>query len=122
SAPWLEEIGAAIPHGQSSDVIDWYRASVDHHGMWAIATLFDGTAVTDWERGCLAFDDEPLRNAVEVVNRYSHKPIVIADEDIEELRISGTVVGDHVDGWIASLGAVFGIRAQDDGQSITLKR
>ena len=120
--PWLEEIVPTIQLGQSSAVTAGHRATVDHHGLQAVATLSDRSAVTDWERGRLAFDDESLRNAVEVVNRYSRKPIVIADADIEELRITGTVVGDHVDGWVASLEAAFGIRAQDDAQSITLKR
>src|SRR5262249_50747770 len=83
SVPWLEEIVPTIQLGQSSAVTAGHRATVDHHGLQAVATLSDRSAVTDWERGRLAFDDESLRNEVEVVNRYSRKPIVIADADIE---------------------------------------
>ena len=35
------------------------------------------------------FDDTPLRNAVEEMNRYSTLKIVLDDESLDDFRISG---------------------------------
>lgn len=42
-----------------------------------------------WESGRLSFEDEPLEPAVERVNRYAQRKIVIADPRLNELRVSG---------------------------------
>jgi len=45
--------------------------------------------VISWRDGRLIFDDTSLREAVEEVNRYTSRPIVLQDVDLGALRISG---------------------------------
>ena len=46
-------------------------------------------ALTSWESGVLVFNDRPLSEAIEEMNRYTMNPIVLADESSRHLRISG---------------------------------
>jgi transmembrane sensor len=75
-----------------------------------------------WEAGQLAFSDEPLQIAVERVNRYSAKKVVIADASIRELPVSGVYNAGDVDAFRVGIQAVMPIRATDDGQVIRLSR
>lgn len=50
---------------------------------------------TAWQKGKLVFDQEPLAEAVERVNRYSERKITIDDPKAETLPVSGVFnVGD----------------------------
>lgn len=53
------------------------------------ATPFDKTAVTAWLRGQLVFYDTPLIQVVTELNRYRKGRIVVINEELETLRISG---------------------------------
>jgi hypothetical protein len=118
----LHRIVPSVVRGDPTDLDAKHRATVDEQGMGAAVVLPDVSVATDWQSGRLSFDDEPLQYVVDVVNRYSGKRIVIADSRIADLRISGTVLGDHIDGWVASLNTAFGIRATEDEETIALAR
>jgi transmembrane sensor len=45
--------------------------------------------LTSWESGVLVFNDRPLSEAIEEMNRYTMNPIVLADESSRNLRVSG---------------------------------
>jgi len=49
----------------------------------------DLAEVTAWQNGRQVFDDQPLETAVAEMNRYTRRPIVIADEALASRRISG---------------------------------
>jgi transmembrane sensor len=49
----------------------------------------DTQSLTSWESGVLVFNDRPLGEAVEEMNRYMANPIVLADTSSRDLRISG---------------------------------
>jgi transmembrane sensor len=49
----------------------------------------DLTEVTAWQDGREVFDDQTLASAVAAMNRYTRRPIVIADESLASRRISG---------------------------------
>ncbi|AMN46220.1 hypothetical protein ACG33_03680 [Steroidobacter denitrificans] len=49
----------------------------------------DLAQVTAWQSGRVVFDDQTLAEAVTEMNRYSRRPIVIADEQLAAFRISG---------------------------------
>jgi transmembrane sensor len=61
------------------------------------------TRVTAWQKGQLLFDDEPLSSVVERVNRYAAKPIVVTDDSIRELRISGVFDTNDIPGFITTI-------------------
>jgi transmembrane sensor len=49
----------------------------------------DAQTLASWESGVLVFNDRPLSEAVEEMNRYTTNPIVLADESSRNLRVSG---------------------------------
>jgi len=82
----------------------------------------DIAAATSWQAGRLAFRLQPLRYALEDVNRYARKPIVIGDEEIGELKITGTVMGSNVGGWVRSLESALRIVAVEEPEKIVLRK
>lgn len=55
----------------------------------------DAERLTAWRTGMIKFDAVPLEDVIEDVNRYADKPLVIANESLRRLPISGRFrVGD----------------------------
>jgi transmembrane sensor len=77
-------------------------------------------AATGWQIGHLAFHLQPLRYVLEDVNRYARKPIVLENEHIGELMITGTVERGNITGWVKSLERAFDLQATEDTNQITL--
>lgn len=98
------------------------QTTVVKSNVQAASALPNLAAATAWKSGRLSFDREPLRDVLEDVNRYAVKRIEIDDPDIGELSITGTVLNDSVDGWIASLERAFALQAVEEGDRIVLKR
>jgi ferric-dicitrate binding protein FerR (iron transport regulator) len=65
---------------------------------------------------------QPLGEVLQQVNRYSSKRIVIASPNIAQLKVTGTVVGGDVVGWVNSLHAALGIVAVDEPDRILLRQ
>lgn len=98
------------------------RTTVDGAGIESATALTDSAAATVWRTGRLSFEREPLRYALEDVNRYAEKPIVIADDTIGEFKITGTVLNDNIAGWVSSLESAFGLSALEEPTRILLTR
>lgn len=49
----------------------------------------DVERLTSWRDGFILFEDEPVSEAVAEINRYTARPIVLADEQVGQVRISG---------------------------------
>jgi transmembrane sensor len=75
-----------------------------------------------WEAGQLSFVDEPLQTAVERVNRYSVKKVVIADAGIGALPVNGVYNAGDVDAFTVGVQAVMPVHAGDNGRVIRLSR
>lgn len=73
---------------------------------------------TSWLKGQLVFDDEPLGNVVDEMNRYSTRKIAIADPGLADRRVSGNFAPGDVHGFAMILQAagVAALREQSDGQ------
>jgi transmembrane sensor len=73
---------------------------------------------TSWLTGQLVFDDEPLSEVVEEVNRYSTRKIAIADAALAKRRVSGNFALGDVHGFAMILQAagVAALREQPDGE------
>lgn len=67
-------------------------------------------AIAAWQKGRLEFADEPLREVVAAVNRYSAREIVLTDQSLASLRVTGTVAEDRIDEWMRALPAIFPVR------------
>ncbi len=89
-------------------------------GIEPAVQLSDAVATTSWQTGRLAFRLQPLRYVLEDVNRYAPKPLVVEDERVAGLLFSGTVMGNNVMGWVASIESAFDLRAVEEAGRIVL--
>lgn len=58
-------------------------------GSWMVEAT-DAAAVTSWSHGLHVFEQTPLRQAVEEINRYSAVKLALADAQVGELTVSGS--------------------------------
>jgi transmembrane sensor len=86
----------------------------------AVASI-DPAAVSGWQSGRLSFRLEPLSYVLEDVNRYSTKPVVVEDERVAALRVTGTIMGHNVKGWVGSLESALGVEVIEESDRIVLR-
>lgn len=60
-------------------------------------------AATAWRSGRLEYLGEPLKYVVADVNRYSPRQIVIGNDGVGELKLTGTVFENDIDAWLRSV-------------------
>ncbi len=77
-------------------------------------------AETAWTTGRLLFDAEPLADVVAQVNRYTTKPLVLADPSLGQLKVSGAVATADLDAFIRSLELGFKLHAERRADSILI--
>jgi transmembrane sensor len=108
--------------GSAEAVSSGQRSTVTGRGAESTQAVGDASSAVAWQQGRLAFEAEPLRDVVQDVNRYADKPIVIADERIGNLQVTGTVAEANIMGWVGSLEAAFGIHADIQSDRIVLRQ
>lgn len=65
-----------------------------------------------WERGELCLDDEPLPEALQEINRYTSRPVVMSDPSLATYRVGGTFrIATLLPDFAEALQSTFGIRA-----------
>lgn len=67
---------------------------------------------TAWQAGRLMFEDEALSTVAQRMNRYSRRPLVVADAETAELRISGVFKTNDIDGFVATITHYFPLQAK----------
>jgi ferric-dicitrate binding protein FerR (iron transport regulator) len=77
--------------------------------------------VAAWKEGRLEYRHEPFKTVIPRVNRYSRKPIVLADGDVGELPYSGTVFEGQVDDWLRALPKVYPIEVIETPDRVLLR-
>ena len=87
-------------------------------------TRVDIERVTAWERGEIVFDNEPLANVIQRMNRYGPRHIIVADDQTGSLRISGVFHEGDVDGFVSTIAAYLsvGARERPDGDVVLTYR
>lgn len=76
---------------------------------------------TAWQHGKLDFENEPLGEAVERINRYTDRKIRIADARAAAVPLNGAFDAGDVDGFIEALGGVLPVRAIQGPDGFTLQ-
>ena len=71
---------------------------------------FDQTAVTAWLRGQLVFYHAPLPAVIAELNRYRSGHIVITDNDLDALKISGVFTTDDPDAALSAITATLPVQ------------
>jgi transmembrane sensor len=80
----------------------------------------DPAQVLSWREGRLAYTREPLRAVVSDLNRYSDRPVVIRDEAVGRLRVTGTVFTDATSAWLATLPNSLPVRVNVENDSYVI--
>jgi transmembrane sensor len=75
-----------------------------------------------WRKGFVNFDDQPLAEAVAVMNRYSPNQIVIGDAKVAALRVSGQFRAGDSQRFAETLAEMHGLRAIRQENRIELVR
>jgi len=78
--------------------------------------------VTAWERGRVEFDETPLGDAANEMNRYAKTHITVADAEVAQLRVGGVFRAGDSDEFVRTVTAAFGLRADRRGSTIVLSR
>jgi len=81
-----------------------------------------GEAAVSWQKGLVNFDDQPLADAVAVMNRYSPDQIVIGDAKVGSLRVSGQFRAGDSQRFAETLAEMHGLRAIHHENQIELVR
>jgi len=69
--------------------------------------------VTAWRTRKLYFDDAPLHEVLASVNRYTPKPLVAGNAEVETLRLTGQFEAGDADTVLLSLRKLYGIEVRD---------
>ena len=67
-----------------------------------------------WSTGRLIFNDEPLGEVVEEINRYSTRKILLEDSSLAGLRVSGVFQAGSMHSFVTALDAGFPIASRAD--------
>jgi transmembrane sensor len=78
--------------------------------------------VTAWERGQVDFDDTPLKDAANEMNRYTTTQVTVPDAEVAQLRVGGVFHAGDSDEFVKMVSALFGLRADRNGRDIVLSR
>jgi len=107
--------------GSPAPVSAGERTTINRGGVESTQVVGDAAGAVAWQDGRLAFEAEPLRYVLQDVNRYTTKPIVMADSRIGDLRVTGTITETNIVGWVNSLQAAFGVHADIQTDRIVLR-
>ncbi|MDR1279863.1 MAG: FecR domain-containing protein [Opitutaceae bacterium] len=75
-----------------------------------------------WQGARVQFNETPLADAVAELNRHNRVQLVLAPPSLGVMRIGGTFRPDNIDGFVRLLELTLGIKADRDGDVITLHR
>lgn len=74
-----------------------------------------------WRNGLLIFEDDSLADAVAEMNRYVRRPIILQDDQVRRLRISGAFRTGETDTFIEAIQLTFPVRVVERrGDAIVL--
>ena len=82
----------------------------------------DVAAATSWSDGRVLFHAIPLQQAIAEMNRYSRKTIVLTAPDLGREVVSGAFDTSNIDGFIAAVSELHGLRAEVANGEILLAR
>lgn len=82
----------------------------------------DVARLASWRTGLVSFDDTPLSEAVREINRYSTRPIVLADAAAGRHRVSGTFRTGEPERFARTVSELFPLRLEPSADGGILLR
>lgn len=97
------------------------RARIRTAANQVLVAQIDPERVTAWRTGMIRFEDAPLPDVLEDVNRYTDKPLVIANDALRSLKISGRFRVGDADAVRFLLRERFDVQSDVERDQITLR-
>ncbi|MDD5329391.1 MAG: FecR family protein [Sulfuricella sp.] len=111
--------GKAGDPGVSRALLKGQQAAYSDRKISAVRSA-DEKTVTAWQNGKLVFDGTSLRDVVRELGRYHDRKIVIADSNLNTLKVSGVFNASDLDGLLWALQQVLPIKAARAGNATVL--
>ncbi len=73
-----------------------------------------------WRTGMLIFDDEPLAEVAEELNRYNERKIEIANAKIANTRIAGSFQATNLPAFVRLLQRAYGFQIDESGDRVVI--
>lgn len=89
---------------EAADLVPGTKLSAPNHSSWHLAKL-DVARDLSWLNGQLVFNGDSLGDAVDEMNRYSDRKIVLGDAALGRVRVSGVFEAGQVDAFAQALQA-----------------
>lgn len=85
------------------NLVNGQQVAYGDEGIMAEVSSADVTAVTNWRRGLIVFEDTALVDAIAEFNRYSTRRIILLDPSLGSLRIGGVFKSTDIPSAMRSL-------------------
>jgi transmembrane sensor len=91
---------------------------------WNLASLPSGKMARElaWREGKIALQGETLAEAAAIYARYSDTPIVIADQDLAQMQVTGLFAANNPLGFSRAVAEVFDAEVRQEGGRIIVAR
>ncbi len=101
-------------NGHAATLLAGDKLSIGRDGVGGEISRYDPTLVFAWRSGKARFRAEPLGNVVTSLNRYFETPIVLGDESLAGLPVTGEFdIRDRATA-VKALALVFGLETRDE--------
>lgn len=95
--------------------------TADRHGaLTRSMPLEEARSFLDWRRGLVHFQDTRLADAIAELNRYTTRPILIADASLADLRVGGNFRWDNSEAFVRLLQQILPVEARTTPDGIAL--
>jgi transmembrane sensor len=115
--------GAAMAKTSGADALEavaGQQISYDPRASGLAVVSISPAQATLWRDHRLEFLNEPLDIVVANINRYSLRPLMLADAKLGNLTFTGTVKPEALDGWLRALPKILPVQIQASTDRITI--
>jgi transmembrane sensor len=102
------------------EAVDFVNRPENHTLEAAVVTHVDPAEPARWRDGWLVYRDEPLRNVLADIGRYTDRNIIIAQSLSEGPHFTGAVFKDSIIEWLESLPNAFPVTVTVDSAHIVV--
>lgn len=108
-----------VERGRHTARLNRGQQLVAGNGIWRQAAA-DLTTTAGWSRGQLVFSATPLAQAIADANRYAQEQLIIADPQLEPIKVSGEFRIGNTQAFLRALESAFPVRVEQSGKTIRL--
>lgn len=119
-----DESGDLIPLSQVVRLVQGQQAKIDSRSKLIAVSPANLDSALAWQERRLIFEGSPLSDVVEDFNLYNHTKLMIADPDLETLKISGSFKAKNWQSFIKYLEAshIASVTKDTNGRQVVIQK